>query len=77
MIICSCHNLNHHQLEDFLRKNPQTTQDQLCQKTKAGTDCGICLETLDEMLITLGKSNEKTNNKGKIKNSENNYWEQG
>lgn len=71
MIICSCHNLNHHELEDFIQKNPNCTRDQISQKTKAGTDCGICVETLGEMLISLGKSKEKTNNREK-----NNYWGQ-
>lgn len=75
MIICSCHNLNHKQLEEFVSKNPNCTQAQLSSKTKAGTDCGICLETIEEMLIALGKTSEKTNNKKKNKIHESNYWE--
>ena len=69
MIICSCHNLNHLELEDFIKKNPHCTQAQVSQKTKAGTDCGICIETINEILISLGKSKGKNNNIDKY-----NYW---
>jgi bacterioferritin-associated ferredoxin len=77
MIICSCHNINHQKIEEFLKNNPKCSRELLSQKTKAGTDCGICVETLEEMIEALGNSKEKTNNRDKNQKQLNaNYWEQ-
>lgn len=71
MIICSCHNIDHKKLEEFIKTQPSCDREQLCRKTKAGTDCGICLATIEEMLLALGKTQEKNHNRQKS-----NYWEQ-
>ncbi len=77
MIICSCHNINHQKIEELLKSHPQCNREFLSQKTKAGTDCGICVATLEEMLETLGNSKEKPNNREKNHpQHKSNYWEQ-
>ena len=75
MIICSCHNINHTELEEFLAQNPHLNAEHVSKLTKAGTDCGICFETIEEMVKVLGKAKENTNNREKNSNHQVNYWE--
>ena len=77
MIICSCHNINHQKIENFIKDHHGCSLELLSQKTQAGTDCGICVTTLEEMLLALGKTRETTNNRNKNSNRHvTNYWEQ-
>jgi bacterioferritin-associated ferredoxin len=73
MIICNCHNINHKQLENFIIQNPGCKIKDVSKKTQAGTDCGICVKTVEEILLSLGNGDYKKHNRTKL--SSNNYWE--
>lgn len=73
MIICNCYNIDHNEIEKVIKKHNCQTVKEVSKKTCAGTDCGICLKTLEELILTLGKTKYNNNNKNNF--SSTNYWE--
>lgn len=74
MIVCNCHNIDHREIEQAIKKYRCLSVEEVSKKTCAGTDCGICLKTVEELLLSLGNTHHKNNNKTKFSSS--NFWEQ-
>ena len=58
MIVCVCKAIGHKQIEKEL-ENGDCSLEKICEKTGAGSGCGICQEKI-ESLINKNRENQAT-----------------
>ena len=61
MIVCICLNISDHDILRYVAANPHATEFDFCTKTGLGRECGICMESFEEIFNGLGKVAKNAN----------------